>query len=205
MPVTKNTRMLLIATRNPGKLRELRILLAGTPYECISLDDAGINEEVPETGQSFEENAIIKATEYARLSGLLTLADDSGLEVDALDGEPGIRSARYAGNHASDADRIDLLIRKLSKIPDNKLTARFRCVIAVVSPGSDPEIYEGTCEGRIVRSPRGNGGFGYDPVFLSVELDKTMAELSPDEKNRYSHRSIASQKVCEYLNMRVAE
>ena len=140
MPVTKKSRMLLIATRNPGKLRELRILLAGTPYECISLDDADINEEVPETGQSFEENAIIKATEYARLSGLLTLADDSGLEVDALDGEPGIKAARYAGDNASDADRIDLLIRKLSNIPDDKLTARFRCVIAVVSPGSDPEI-----------------------------------------------------------------
>ena len=188
---------LLIATRNQDKLRELAALLGGTPYRCVSLDDAGISEEVPETGSTLEENAALKADGYARLSGLLTLADDTGLEVDALGGDPGVRSARYAPG--SSQDRIDLLLRNLQGVGPMDMTARFRCVIAIKAPGEVPSLHEGVCEGRIVREQRGDDGFGYDPVFLVPELGRTMAELTPDEKNRVSHRGIAARKAVAAL------
>ncbi len=196
---SKETRGILIATRNRGKMAELASLLASAPFQLLSLDDAGVEDEAPETGATFKENARIKAEEYARLSGMLTLADDSGLEVDALGGEPGVMSARYAGDDASDADRIAFLLGKLEGAPDEALSARFRCVIAVARPGESAELRGGTCEGRIARSPRGAGGFGYDPIFLLPALGRTMAELSPEEKNQLSHRGIAARRTAELL------
>ncbi len=172
----------------------------------VSLDDVGVGEDVEETGATFEENAVIKATAYCRLSSLPTLADDSGLEVDALAGEPGVHSARYAGDGASDDQRIALLLRKIRDAP-TPWTARFRCVIAIASPNSEqpdgsPEsvrTFEGRCEGEIVREPRGENGFGYDPVFFIPELGKTMAELTAEEKNAVSHRSVAAALASEAL------
>lgn len=183
---------LLVATNNEGKLREYRDLLAGLPVELVSLREAGIDLEVEETGQTFAENAVIKASCYARASGLCTLADDSGLEVDALRGEPGVMSARYAGPQATDADRVKLLLDRMKTVPDDQRSARFRCVIAVASPSGQVEISEGTIEGVITWEPRGQYGFGYDPVFYIPEMTRTMAELPPAVKNRISHRARAA-------------
>ena len=146
---------LLIATHNSGKLSELTWLLGDVPFDLVSLADVGIHHQVDETGETFEQNAALKAETYARLSGLPTLADDSGLEVDALDGEPGVRSSRYAGDNATDADRIAVLLRKLDNKPAGDRTARFRCVIAVAWPGGPLELHPGACEGRIIEAPRG--------------------------------------------------
>ncbi|HJO82414.1 MAG TPA: XTP/dITP diphosphatase [SAR202 cluster bacterium] len=195
-------RTLLIATRNAGKLRELADLLAVTPFDLVSLVDVGIDDEVEETGETFEQNAALKAETYSRLSGLPTLADDSGLEVDALEGEPGVRSARYAGPNASDDDRIAFLIRKLDNVPEDTWSARFRCVVAVAWLDRPTELYPGACEGMIVRQARGDSGFGYDPVFYVPMLGKTMAELTSEEKNRISHRSVAARKASEALGDR---
>jgi XTP/dITP diphosphohydrolase len=190
---------LLIATRNIGKLRELVDLLGDVPFELVSLNDVGIDDEVEETGDTFEENAALKAETYARLSSLPTLADDSGLEVDALGGEPGVRSARYAGDDASDTDRIAFLLGKLENVPQEQWSARFRCVIALSWPGEPTEFHPGACEGMIVSEPRGSNGFGYDPVFLFSKMGKTMAELTSDEKNGISHRSVAAQSAAKAL------
>ena len=192
----------MIATRNAGKLRELADLLAVTPFDLVSLVDVGIDDEVEETGETFEQNAALKAETYSRLSGLPTLADDSGLEVDALEGEPGVRSARYAGPNASDDDRIAFLIRKLDNVPEDTWSARFRCVVAVAWLDRPTELYPGACEGMIVRQARGDSGFGYDPVFYVPMLGKTMAELTSEEKNRISHRSVAARKASEALGDR---
>jgi XTP/dITP diphosphohydrolase len=186
---------LLIATNNPGKLEELTELLAGSPYAPVSLADLGIGEEVAETGATFEENATLKAKSYARMGATLTLADDSGLEVAALGGEPGVRSARYAGEGANDSQRIAYLLDKLDNVDEADRSARFRCVIALASPGGEARLYSGECRGRILRSPRGENGFGYDPVFLHESLGKTMAELTQKEKNSVSHRSVAVRKA----------
>ena len=186
---------LLLATSNRGKLRELAELLGDVPYELVSLADVGIDVDVEETGQTFEDNAVLKAETYRDLSGMLTLADDSGLEVDALGGEPGVHSARYAGPDATDSDRIRLLLSNLDGVPESSWTARFRCVIAVAGPGRQTKLFPGACCGRIVREPRGNNGFGYDPVFLFPELGLTMAELTSEQKNAVSHRAVAVQKA----------
>lgn len=170
-------------------------MLAGVPFELVSLTDAGIHEEVPETGATFEENAALKATGYAAMSGLFTLADDSGLEVKALGGEPGVQSARYAGKGASDTQRIALLLRNLENVPEIERQARFRCVIALARPGEVPRVFHGECRGLIARSPRGGLGFGYDPVFLLPELGCTMAELNVQEKARVSHRGMAAKAM----------
>jgi XTP/dITP diphosphohydrolase len=191
---------LLIATHNPGKLSELTRLLGDVPFDLVSLADVGINHQVDETGETFEQNATLKAETYARLSGLPTLADDSGLEVDALDGEPGVRSARYAGDNASDADRIAFLLRKLDNILEADRTARFRCVIALARPGGPLELHPGACEGRILEAPRGSNGFGYDPVFFVPALGKSMAELTTEQKNRVSHRSAAARMASASLS-----
>ena len=196
---------LLVATRNVGKLKELSALLSGAPFELVSLSDVGIDEDVEETGSTMEENATLKATTYARLSGMPTLADDSGLEVEALGGEPGVFSARYAGEGASDAQRIDFLHKKLQGIPEDSWNARFRCVIAIVWPSEPVELYTGECYGMIIKHPRGSNGFGYDPAFLIPALGKTMAELTSDEKNRLSHRSVAAQKAAAALKQRAAK
>jgi XTP/dITP diphosphohydrolase len=191
---------LLLATNNKGKIRELRSLLKGIDFDLVTLDDVGITTTVEETGQTMDENARLKATFYAAESDLLTLADDSGLEVDALGGEPGVRSARYAGNNASDTDRVNYLLSKLSSVPWEKRTARFRCVIAIASPEGHFALCDGECRGMITFGPKGSNGFGYDPVFYFPELGKTMAELSPETKGRISHRALATQKVPEILS-----
>jgi len=183
---------LLLATTNKGKAAEYRDLLKGLDFKIVTLDQAGINKEADESYNTFEENARHKAAFYAELGGLLTLADDSGLEVDALGGEPGVRSSRYAGDDATDADRVDFLLKKLIDIPQKERTARFRCIIAIARPGGDVETVEGTCEGYIAMKPRGSNGFGYDPVFFLPEYGRTIAELAPEIKNRISHRGRAA-------------
>ncbi len=183
---------LLIATNNRGKVREYRELLADLPFEITFPAQEGLTLTVEETGRTFAENARLKAVAFARASGLLTLADDSGLEVDALGGAPGIYSARYAGPRASDADRICKLLNALADTPPGRRTARFRCVIALARPDGTVHTVAGTCEGEIGFAPRGEHGFGYDPIFLVAGYKgRTMAELPPEEKNRISHRAKA--------------
>ncbi len=186
---------LLLATNNPGKVREYKSLLRGIPYQIVTPAEQGITTEIEEAGVSFEENARLKATALSKESGLLSLADDSGLEVDALGGEPGHLSARYAGEGASDADRINYLLDKLKGVPEKERTARFRCVIAIAAPDGTVETCSGECRGVIATEPRGSHGFGYDPIFYVPELGKTMAELTPEEKNRISHRAKAAEKA----------
>ena len=182
---------LLLATNNAGKLRELHDILSGLPLELVTPSQIGLDLEVDETGASFEENAILKATAFARASGLPALADDSGLEIDALGGEPGVHSKRYAGPDASDADRIALVLSKLQDVPEAQRSARFRCVMALATPEELVGTVEGVCEGRVAFAPRGDNGFGYDPIFLLPERGRTMAELPAEEKNVISHRGRA--------------
>ncbi len=190
---------LLIATKNQGKMREYRDLLAHLPIEILSLTDVGIDAEVEETGATFAENAILKARTYAQLSGLLTWADDSGLAVDALDGWPGVHSARHAGLHATDATRIDILLKRLASTPPEQRGAAFHCVVAIAAPTGSTWTAEGVCRGVILERPLGSGGFGYDPIFFVPELGKTFAQLSPQEKNAISHRGIASRQAALLL------
>jgi len=190
---------LLLATNNEGKAREYRSLLEGVPFELVTPAEVGISTEVAEVGKSFEENARLKATTLAAESGLLSLADDSGLEVKALGGEPGMLSARYAGEGASDEDRVSYLLTKLEGVPQERRTARFRCVIAIATPQGEVEFCSGECDGVIAFAPRGEGGFGYDPIFYLPEMGKTMAELSSETKNRISHRGRAAEKARQLL------
>jgi len=190
---------LLLATNNKGKIREYQSLLRGIPFEVVTPAGLGISTRVDEAGGSFEENAALKAVTLAQQSGLLSLADDSGLEVDALDGEPGPLSARYAGEGASDTDRINYLLSKLKNVPEKQRTARFRCVIAIAEPDGKVELFSGTCRGIITTAPKGARGFGYDPIFFIPELGKTMAELTLEEKNRVSHRARAAEKARAFL------
>jgi XTP/dITP diphosphohydrolase len=189
-------RRLLLATRNPGKLAELRALLVGLPIEIAAATDA---PEVAETGSTFAENARLKARAVAGWSGEWALADDSGLEVDALGGRPGVFSSRYAGPGATDAERNARLLADLAGVPDADRTARFRCVIALAAPDGRAWTCEGACEGRIAHAPRGAHGFGYDPVFLLPDRNLTMAELPPDGKARISHRGKALAAMREVL------
>ena len=185
---------LLVATNNPGKVKEYEELLADLPValEITFPAREGLALEVDETGKTFEENARIKALAFAQASGLLTLADDSGLEVDALDGAPGVRSARYAGPHADDVDRYRKLLAALASIPAGQRSARFRCVVALALPDGTVHTADGACEGEIGFAPRGEHGFGYDPVFVVEGYgSRTMAELSPEVKNQISHRARA--------------
>jgi XTP/dITP diphosphohydrolase len=203
--LTETRPVLLLATGNRGKVREYRALLRGIPYEIKTPADFGINIEVAETGETFEENAALKATALAGASGRLALADDSGLEVDALGGRPGPRSHRFAGEGASDADRIVFLLEKLRNVPEIERTARFRCVIAIAAPAGRVTYCPGECPGIIITKPRGRHGFGYDPVFYLPEMGRTMAELTLAEKNRVSHRARAAAKAREFLmNLRQA-
>jgi XTP/dITP diphosphohydrolase len=190
---------LLLATNNKGKLREYRRLLHGIPFDIVTPTDCGINIEVTETGGSFEENAVLKATTMANASNLLTLADDSGLEVDALGGAPGPLSHRFAGENATDAERISFMLAKLKSAPDKNGAAQFRCVIAIAEPTGRIELCSGACQGFIIDKPRGNNGFGYDPIFYLPELNKTMAELTLAEKNQISHRARAAEQAKELL------
>ena len=186
---------LLLATNNPGKAAEFRQLLAGCGWDLVTPAELGLTIEVEETGQTYAENATLKAVEYASASGLVTLADDSGLEVDALDGRPGVLSARYAGADRTDQERVQALLEELAGVPDDERTARFRCVIAIADTTGRVELVDGTVEGRIGHEPRGKNGFGYDPIFLLPDRGMTTAELPPDEKNTVSHRAMAAQKA----------
>ena len=190
---------LLIATTNSGKIEEFNAMSRNFGLSFLSLTDVGINMEVRETGTTFEENAILKAEAYGETSKLVTVADDSGLEVTALGGKPGVLSARYAGLGATDAANIDLLLERLKDVPEDLRTARFRCVIALKAPHEPPKLYTGVCKGRITRIPRGEHGFGYDPVFFIPQIGKTMAELTPDEKNSISHRGHAVRGLAKEL------
>jgi XTP/dITP diphosphohydrolase len=183
---------LLVASDNPGKLAELKRLLEGTSWRVLAQRDCAL-PPVEETGASFLENALLKARHAAALGGRPTLADDSGLEVDALDGAPGVRSARYAGAGATDADNIAKLLAALRGVPAARRTARFRCIIVLLRGANDrsPIVCEGVWEGTIAQAPRGGHGFGYDPVFIPAGGTRTAAELPPAEKDRVSHRGQA--------------
>jgi XTP/dITP diphosphohydrolase len=182
---------LVIATGNRGKFNEIAALLNGLKVRIVPLDRVGPVEVPPESGASFQENARVKAVTVARATGHLSLADDSGLEVDALGGAPGILSARFGGTDLTDADRCRLLLDKLIGVPPERRTARFRCVVAVAEPGGAVHVTAGTCEGRIATSPLGSHGFGYDPIFEIPALGRTLAEVGSDVKNRLSHRAQA--------------
>ena len=192
---------LLIATRNTGKIREYRNLFADLPLNLVDLNDFDIRRDVPETGSTFTENAQLKATTYCRLAGVLTLADDSGLEVDALDGEPGVLSARYGGPELDDGGRVALLLYKMSGVPGWQRVARFRAVLALAAPpdGNIMETADGTVEGAICHEPIGHNGFGYDPVFWLPGRAMTMAQLTAEEKNAVSHRGTAAKAMATFL------
>ena len=186
---------LLLATNNGGKLKELRSLFQGLPYTPVSPAEIGLCLEVEEKGKTYEANARLKALTFARASGLLTLADDSGLEVDALGGAPGVLSSRYAGQHVSDRQRVTYLLAKLKDIPWEKRAARFRCVMAVAKPQGAVRLCSGGCRGIITFEPRGSTGFGYDPIFYFPKLGQTMAELPIEIKNQISHRARAAKRA----------
>ncbi|MDX2043395.1 MAG: XTP/dITP diphosphatase [Acidobacteriota bacterium] len=190
---------LLIATSNPGKVSELAAMLADLDCQVIGFADLPENPPtIEETGQTFAENALLKAEHYHRLTGLTALADDSGLEVDALDGRPGVYSARYGGEHLSDTEQVQLLLSELKDVPIPKRTARFVCCIALVGNGIN-KTFESSCEGSIAYEPRGENGFGYDPVFVDAELGLTFAELSREEKAPRSHRGKALLQARQFL------
>jgi len=191
-------RPLLVATTSQHKLEEYRALLAGLPFEVRSLKDAGIDEDVEETGDTFEANARLKAERYRDLSGLLTLADDSGIEVDALGGEPGVHSRRWAGD-VSDEHRNEVLLSKLAGLPDERRTTRYRCVIALTAPEHETVFASGACEGIIAPEPCGSNGFGYDPIFYVPELGQTLGEAVPEVKNGLSHRGRAAAAARKLL------
>lgn len=190
---------LLLATNNQGKIRELSSLLGSDSWGFTIPAKEGVNLEIKEMGSIFEENASAKAAAYAKASNLISIADDSGLEVEALNGEPGVRSARYAGEGASDQKRIDYLLARLSGVPWEERKARFRCVIAIAFPNGNVELCQGECSGIIGLETKGQNGFGYDPAFFLPELGKTMAELRPEEKNRISHRGKAAWEAKKVL------
>ena len=193
---------LLIATNNQGKIKELQELLTGMDVELVMPSQIKLDLDVVEDGNTYAGNATKKAIAFAQAGGLISLADDSGLEVDALNGAPGLYSARYgssSGGKLSDEDRRKYLISKLQNKP-RPWTARFRALIAIAVPNGDVQLSEGVCEGEVIPEERGSGGFGYDPIFLLPELGKTMAELTMDEKNHLSHRARAVLKARAVLN-----
>lgn len=191
---------LLVATHNKGKVVEFAEMLADLEIEWLSLDDVGVTQDVEETGTTFRENGVLKAQAYAAETGLLTLADDSGLEVDALDGAPGVYTARYGGAGLTAVQRYQKLLEAIQHVPDPNRTARFRCVIVLAAPdGSILGESEGVCEGQIALSPAGGGGFGYDPVFYLPTRQQTMAQLSPADKHKISHRGQAVKAIVPRL------
>ncbi|WP_437956964.1 RdgB/HAM1 family non-canonical purine NTP pyrophosphatase [Sorangium sp. So ce119] len=198
---------LLAATSNRGKLAELRSLLADLPIEVLSLAEVLPGAPpVVEDGETFLENALLKVRAGALRSSMVTLAEDSGLEVDALDGRPGVRSARFAREGATDAENNEALLSALAGVPDDQRRARFRCVMVLLDPRSEeqPIVTEGRCEGWIGRQPRGAGGFGYDPLFVVEDYGRTMAELGETEKNLVSHRGKAARAMRSSLDALIA-
>lgn len=190
---------IILATQNQGKIRELQELLVDEPIEVLSLRDLPDWEEVEENGVTFADNAALKARVAAQKTGLIALADDSGLEVDALDGAPGVYSARFAGEPKDDERNNDKLLQQLEFTSDDKRTARFRCALVVVTPEGEEFLTEGSVEGQILRQRRGTDGFGYDPLFYVPEYARTMAELTLTDKNKLSHRAQAFRKVIPIL------
>jgi XTP/dITP diphosphohydrolase len=190
---------LLVATRNLGKVAEIHQLLADLKLEILSLDSFPDLEDAIEDGKTFAENALIKARYYHTRTGLLTLSDDSGLEVDALGGQPGIYSARYGGPGANDRYRYEKLLEAIKDLPDQQRTARFVCAIALVARDLE-QVFTASAEGRILREPRGENGFGYDPIFEYPLLSKSFAELSSAEKASVSHRGLALAQVREFIS-----
>ncbi|MBI4067631.1 RdgB/HAM1 family non-canonical purine NTP pyrophosphatase [Candidatus Gottesmanbacteria bacterium] len=196
-------RQLLIATRNPGKVREIKDILQDISYEIKSLDDIGYKENVEETGKSYEENAILKAKTIGKETNLLTIGEDSGLEIDMLEGWPAIHSARHT--LGTDDDKIDKILEKLSSVPREKRTARYKSVIALYDPVSHKvQTFDGSCEGYITEKRIGKNGFGYDPIFWSKDLGKTFGQAEDREKNRISHRARALLKLKKILNTKVS-
>jgi XTP/dITP diphosphohydrolase len=192
-------RRILLATRNQGKVEEIRRLVRDLPVELLSLGDVDRAPEVLEDRDTFEENALKKAREIAYATELTTLADDSGLCVDALGGRPGIVSARYAGATASDEEKCARILEEMSDVPDDRRSARFVCVLALVSPQGEERLFRGECQGRITRELRGIGGFGYDPIFSYEDSGQTFAEMDRESKNAVSHRGRALRQFAAYL------
>lgn len=194
-------RAILLATTNPHKIEEFREILAGAPFELVSPADVGVRVALDETGTTFEQNAVLKAVAYAEAANLPTLADDSGLEIDALGGEPGVYSARWAGEHTPYPERFRILFGRLAGVPDDARAARYRCAIAIAEPPPYGlyDVVEGTLEGRIAREAAGSGGFGYDPIFLVPEAGRTVGQMSAEEKHRISHRGRAGRAAATVL------
>ena len=188
---------LLLATRNPGKLVELRRMLSG--FDVVGLADVPDFPEAPETGATFAENALAKARDAAAATGLPSVADDSGLAVDALNGMPGVLSARWSGRHGADRANLDLLLAQVGDVPDERRGAAFVCAAALVVPGGPETVVHGAWTGRLTRAPRGTNGFGYDPIFVPDGETRTSAELSADEKDAASHRARALQALLPHL------
>lgn len=186
---------IIIATKNKGKAKDFEQLLEPMGYKVLTLHDVAPHMDVEETGETFEANAILKAEAIAQELQATVIADDSGLEIDALDGEPGVYSARYSGDERNDESNIDKVLQKMVQVPDDEKTARFRCVLALASPGKETILFEGTCEGLIIDERKGDNGFGYDPIFYVPALDKTMAEMEPSEKASVSHRGNAIREL----------
>ncbi len=190
---------ILIATTNQGKVEEIRNLVKGLPAVFLSLSEVPGVPEVVEDGATFEENALKKARVIAYSTGIVTLADDSGLCVDALDGRPGVHSARYAGESATDEEKYMRLLDEMEDVPELERSARFVCALALVDPHGEQMLFRGVCEGRITREPRGSSGFGYDPIFFFEEAGCTFAEMDQEAKNRVSHRGRALREFAEFL------
>jgi len=189
----------IFATGNANKLKEIKMIMADMDLEVVSMKDAGCFTDVEETGTSFEENAILKAAAIAKKSGEITLADDSGLEIDFLNKEPGIYSARYMGEDTSYDIKNAELLRRMEGVPDEKRTARFVCAVAMVRPDGTSEVVRATMEGRVAYKPAGENGFGYDPIFFLPEYGCTSSELSPEDKNAISHRGKALRMIRKVL------
>ena len=188
-------KQVIVATKNKGKVKDFELLLASKGIAVKSLLDFSEDIDVEETGATFRENAILKAEAISKYYNKIVIADDSGLSVDALQGEPGVYSARYAGNSKDDKANIEKVLHKLNELPYEKRTARFHCALALASPNSETKVVDATCEGVITKTPEGNNGFGYDPIFYLKEKGKTMAQLTKEEKNEISHRAKALVKL----------
>lgn len=191
-------KQVVIATKNKGKAKDFEALFQPLGFEVVTMFDVAPDMEIEETGTTFEENAVLKAETLAKALNMIVIADDSGLAVDALDGAPGVYSARYAGDHDDEANIVKVL-ENLAGVPEEKRTARFMCALAIAGPEMDTTTVFGTCEGIILEEKRGTNGFGYDPIFFVPELDRAMAELTPEEKGAISHRGNAIRKLAEAL------
>lgn len=199
MNTRRNVSKLLLATTNLGKIKEFCSLFEQIPFQITTPDKEQIILDVEESGSTFSENAYIKAIAYMKESGIISLADDSGIEVDALGGKPGIYSARYGGKSLNDKDRVELLLKNMEGVPWEKRTARFRASIVIAWPDGKAILKEGVFEGYIGYKPKGVNGFGYDPIFFLPQFGMTSAQLTKEKKNKISHRSIASKKILDHL------